>query len=64
LNAADIASLLSEFPHQIGGAVRRIVIDKDGFPSDARQCPFEPIHERSDVRPLVQGRYDDSEFYR
>ena len=41
------------------GAVRRIVVDKNGFEREAGQRLFQPPKQRGDIVPLVEGRDND-----
>ena len=58
-NAADIAVPLAHPPDHVGGAVGRVIVDDDQFPSVVVEGAGEGLMERLDVPGFVVGRYDD-----
>jgi hypothetical protein len=62
LNAAYVALRQRQLADRVGGAVRRIIVDEDHFPGDARKDAVQPLDDQRNIVSLVQRRDDDSEF--
>jgi hypothetical protein len=47
----------------LGRAVRRVVVDKDGFPVDARECNIETPDLFGDVVAFLERRENDRKLW-
>jgi len=60
-NTPVIAGDLARF---VRGAVRAVVVDEDRFPRNPRQRLVEPLDQRGEIAPLVEGGQHDRQFER
>ncbi len=61
-NSPDTAGtrvLCGKTAHDIGGAIRRIIVDEYDFPIDAGQCAIELLEQFRDVHAFVERGHDD-----
>ena len=58
-DAAHATILARKRAQDLPGAIRRIVVDKDGFERNASQRLFQPPKQRGDIVPFVEGRDND-----
>ena len=54
----------SDGPNRLRGAVRRIVIDKDRFPDETRECRVQPLDQWRNVAAFPKRRNDDRQLRR
>src|SRR5689334_4451735 len=56
-NNANMRFSICDLADEVGRTIRRIIIHKDCFPTDAVKDSFEPLEQWLDVFAFVEGRY-------